>query len=247
LTDTTRLDFRSGLSALRSAQKPPRGTAAYSRHVNRPAGRLVAAWMNSLGMTPNQATVVSALLSGSGIAVLALVRPTWWSGILVAALLAGGYVMDSVDGQLARLRGGGSKSGEWLDHTIDCFKTLTLQLAVLICWYRFFDLPSAAWLLVPIGFTVVAAATYFGLILMPTLRPARAPVDPASLPPENPLRRFLILPTDYGLQCWVFVLLGWQGGFRVAWTLVFAACAAMLALALVKWWRELCAIDAGTP
>lgn len=243
MTTSTRQDFRTGLQALRSAQKPARGTAAYSRHVNRPAGRLVAAWMNTLGLTPNQATVVSALLSGTAIATLMLVQPRWWTGVVVAVLLAAGYVMDSVDGQLARLRGAGSKSGEWLDHTVDCFKTLTLHLGVLICWYRFYDLPADAWLLVPWGFTIVSAATYFGLILMPTLRPpAAVPVTPPS--PEHPLRRFLILPTDYGFQCWVFVLLGWHDGFQVAWTLIFAACAAMLALALVKWWRELRSLDA---
>ncbi|MCQ3999794.1 CDP-alcohol phosphatidyltransferase [Aeromicrobium sp. 636] len=198
--------------------------------------------MNAHGMTPNQATAVSATLSATGIALIALVPPTWWVGILVAVLLAGGYVMDSVDGQLARLRGGGSKSGEWLDHTVDCFKSLTLHLAVLIHWYRFVDLPSNAWLLVPVGFTVVAGATYFGLILMPTLRPA-APVqqDPAA---EHPLRRFLILPTDYGFICWVFVLLGFPVAFRIVWTLLFVAAAAMLALALVKWWRELRTYDA---
>lgn len=244
MSSTSRLGFRDGLRALRSAQKPSRGTAAYSRHVNRPAGRVVAAWMNSHAMTPNQATVLSALLSGTGIAILALVRPTWWSGILIAALLASGYVMDSVDGQLARLRGGGSKSGEWLDHTIDCFKTLTLHLAVLISWYRFASVPSDGWLLVPIGFTVVAATTYFLILLMPTLRPER-PADATSLPNEPLLRRFLILPTDYGFQCWVFVLLGWTTGFRLVWTAVFAFCALLLAVALRKWWRELRALDAG--
>ncbi|MTB87994.1 CDP-alcohol phosphatidyltransferase family protein [Aeromicrobium senzhongii] len=236
------MDFRSGLEALRSAQKPSRGTAAYSRHVNRPAGRYMAAWMNSHGFTPNQATAVSATLSAAGIALIALVSPTWWLGILVAALLAGGYVMDSVDGQLARLRGGGSKSGEWLDHTVDCFKTLTLHLAVLISWYRFFDLPSDAWLLVPLAFTVVAAATYFGLILMPTLRPAAAPTW-AAPPVESPLRRFLLLPIDYGFLCWVFVLLGWPTAFRLVWTLLLIAAAAMLAVALRKWWHELRAVD----
>lgn len=237
------LDFRSGLEALRSAQKPSRGTAAYSRHVNRPLGRVVAAWTNARGWTPNQATAVSATLSGTGIALLALVRPTWWLGIVVAVLLAAGYVMDSVDGQLARLRGGGSKSGEWLDHTVDCFKSLTLHLAVLISWYRFSDLPSDAFLLVPIGFTVVAGATYFGLILMPTLRPPGAASE--STGTEHPLRRYLILPIDYGFVCWVFVLLGFEDVFRIVWTFLFVAAAAMLALALVKWWRELNALDAG--
>lgn len=241
MTNSGRHDFKSGLDALRSAQKPAWRTPAYSRHVNRPLGRLVAAWGNAHGMTPNQATAISAVMSATGIALLATVRPAWWLGIVIAVLLAAGYVMDSVDGQLARLRGGGSKSGEWLDHTVDCFKTLTLHLGVVVCWFRFYDLPSDAWLLVPMGFTVVAAATYFGLILMPTLRP---PAAPAPTPPaEHPLRRFLILPTDYGFQCWVFVLLGWQDGFRWVWTLVFAACGAMLALALVKWWRELRALD----
>ncbi|MCL3839187.1 CDP-alcohol phosphatidyltransferase family protein [Aeromicrobium duanguangcaii] len=236
------MDFRSGLEALRSAQKPSRGTAAYSRHVNRPAGRYVAAWMNSHGFTPNQATAVSATLSAAGIALIALVSPTWWLGILVAALLAGGYVMDSVDGQLARLRGGGSKSGEWLDHTVDCFKTLTLHVAVLISWYRFFELPSDAWLLVPLAFTVVAAATYFGLILMPTLRPPAAPTS-TEPPVENPLRKFLLLPIDYGFLCWVFVLLGCPTAFRVVWTLLLIAATAMLAVALRKWWHELRAVD----
>ena len=55
----------------------------------------------------------------------------------MSVLLASGYVMDSVDGQLARLRGSGSLSGEYLDHTVDCVKTATLHLAVLISWYRF--------------------------------------------------------------------------------------------------------------
>lgn len=198
--------------------------------------------MNARGLTPNQATAVSAAMSATGIALVAAVRPTVWLGVLVAVLLAAGYVMDSVDGQLARLRGGGSKSGEWLDHTVDCFKSLTLHLAVLVSWYRFADLPTPEWLLVPIGFTVVAGATYFGLILMPTLRPQRGPATVDG--PEHPLRQFLILPTDYGFVCWVFVLFGFPDVFRLVWTLLFVAAAAMLALAMTKWWRELRALDA---
>lgn len=236
--------FQENLVALRSAQKPSRGTAAYSRLINRPAGRLVAAWAHSVGMTPNQATVISALMSGTGITLIALIDPHWWSGVLVSILLAGGYVWDSVDGQLARLRGGGSKSGEWLDHTIDCFKTVTLHLAVLISWFRFSPFEHDAWLLVPIGFTVVAAATYFGLILMPTLRPA-APIAVTDLPPEAAWRKYAILPVDYGLHCWIFVLQFWWPGFTAVYATLAAICALALAAALRKWWRELRAIDKG--
>ena len=239
---TTRATFGEGLDALRAAQKPSRGTAAYSRHVNRPAGRIVAAAANTRGMTPNQVSVISAVFSFAGIALLALVRPSVGLGIAIAVLLAVGYVLDSVDGQLARLSGSGSLSGEWLDHTIDTVKTTTLHLAVLVSWYRFGWGEDDAWLLVPLGFTVVAVVTYFGILIMPTLRPRQPAVEPAA---EHPLRQFLLLPQDYGFQCWVFVLLGWREVFAWAWTAVFACCALLLLVALRKWWRELRALDAG--
>lgn len=237
--------FKENLSKLLGAQKPARGTAAYSRLINRPAGRIVAAMAHAMGISPNQATVVSALLSGSGITLIALLSPTWWSGILISLLLAGGYVWDSVDGQLARLRGGGSKSGEWLDHTIDCFKTITLHLAVLISWYRFSPFENEALLLVPIAFTVIAAATYFGLILMPTLRPP-LPADPPELPAEAPWRKYAILPIDYGLHCWIFVINAWWLGFTILYLVLAFICGLALAAALRKWWRELQVIDKAT-
>lgn len=232
--------FRAHLEALAQAQKPSLNTAAYSRLVNRPAGRVVAAAAHTVGASPNQVTALSATLSAAGLAVLALIEPRWWTGILVAVLLAAGYVLDSSDGQLARLRGGGSRSGEWLDHTIDCFKTASLHLAVLVSWYRFGPVTDG-WLLVPLGFEVVAVVTYFGLILMPTLRP------PASGAPvtahENPLRKWALLPMDYGAQCWMFVLLGFGVVFSWIYALVFVCNATALAIALRKWWRELRALD----
>jgi phosphatidylglycerophosphate synthase len=231
--------------ALASSQKPSRGTAAYGRYVNRPAGRCVAAAAHHIGMTPNGATVISALLSGAGIVLLALGEPSLLMGVGVAVLLAAGYVMDSVDGQLARLRGGGSVSGEWLDHTIDCFKTASLHLAVLICWYRNPPIDSDAALLVPLLYEVVQVVTYFGFIVMPYLRlKAPAPTTPVAAPSaEHPLRTWLILPTDYGFLCWTFVLLAWPVVFFWAYAALAVLNAALLALGLRKWWRELNRID----
>lgn len=237
--------FRAHLEALTQAQKPSLNTAAYSRLVNRPAGRVVAAAAHTVGASPNQVTAVSATLSAAGLAVLALVEPRWWTGILVAVLLAAGYVLDSSDGQLARLRGGGSRSGEWLDHTIDCFKTASLHLAVLVSWYRFGPVTDG-WLLVPLGFEVVAVVTYFGLILMPTLR-RQSEVELVetrlAAVHENPLRKWALLPMDYGAQCWMFVMLGFGAVFSWIYALVFVCNAAALAIALRKWWRELRALD----
>lgn len=237
--------YRDGLARLASAQKPSFGTPAYSRMINRPLGRRFAAAGHAIGLTPNQATAISATLSGAGIALIAVVRPSVAVAIAIAVLLAFGYVMDSVDGQLARLRGGGSRSGEWLDHTIDCVKTSSLHAAVAISWFRF-PVSDHAWtLLLPLGFGIIAATTFFGLILIPTLRPQVEP-PPADAAPrfEHPLRTYALLPIDYGTICLSFVLLAWRTGFLVLYTVLFVAATGALALALRKWWHELRAIDA---
>lgn len=244
LSTGSRPGFHENLTALVAAQKPPRGTAAYSRFVNRPSARYVAAAGHSLGLTPNMATAISATMSGLALAVLAIAEPTKPVGVLIAVLLAGGYVMDSVDGQLARLRGEGSLSGEWLDHTVDTFKESFLHLAVLISWYRFPPVDEPTLLLVPIGFQVFSMVGYFGIMIMPGLRgkggaPARS-TDGA----EHPLRKWLLLPEDYGVLCWIFVFLGWPLVFVPLYTAMCLAKAALVCVALRKWWRELRALDA---
>ena len=122
----------SAMSRLKQAQKSSKGAPIYSVAINRPVGRLFAAVAFRLGMTPNQVTAVSATFTFVGIAVLAVAPPYWWVGVLVSVLLAIGYALDSADGQLARLRGGGSLTGEWLDHIVDSAKELSLHLAVLV-------------------------------------------------------------------------------------------------------------------
>ena len=245
---TERPGFRANLSALRAAQKPSRGTAAYGRYVNRPAGRVVAAATHTFGLTPDGATAISASLSALGLVLLTTVEPSFPMGLGVALLLASGYVMDSVDGQLARLRGQGSVRGEWLDHTV---RLLQDQQPAPVRRHLLVPLPAQR--------RPGAAARAPGLLGGPgghVLRadphalPARARPGPWHRRPraepatENPLRKWLILPTDYGFLCWVFVLLAWSTAFVVVYTAVFALSAAMLALALLKWWRELTAIDA---
>lgn len=242
--DHGRSRFSVNLSALAQAQKPSRGTPAYSRLVNRPAARVVAAALHSFQVTPNMATAASATLSLCGLVLLCVVEPVWLMSVGVAVFLAGGYVLDSVDGQLARLRGAGSVQGEWLDHTIDCAKTAAVHLAVAVSWFRFPPIENPAVLLIPLGFSVVQSVTYFGLILMPYLRgtSAAAPVE-RSVAAEGPLRRWLILPTDYGFLCWIFVLLALPQVFLVVYVILFLLAAALLVLALHKWWGELGAID----
>ena len=242
--------YRLNLEELRRAQKPSRGTPAYSRLVNRPAGRRVAAAAEVMGLTPNGVTAISALSSGTGLALLVALQPSWWLGVAVSCLLAAGYVLDSADGQLARLRGGGSLSGEYLDHTVDCVKTCAFHLAVLVSWYRFPPTDDRSWLLAPILFLVVDMLSYFGLVTMPLLRRLHGGTGgPAAVPTavptaEHPLRMWVILPTDYGVFCWVFLLMAWPAAFAAGYTALFALNALVLVPVLAKWWRELGDMDA---
>jgi phosphatidylglycerophosphate synthase len=117
-----------------------------------------------------------------GITAIALFRPTWWLGLLIAAVLATGLALDAADGQLARLRGGGSAAGEWLDHVVDAFKVSSIHVAVLICWYRFYELPSDSHLLIPIMFGLQSTVFYFAIMLTEQLRRSATGLSPSSPP-----------------------------------------------------------------
>lgn len=243
-TTGLRKRYRANVEALGVAQKKARGTPAYSRLINRPAARRVAAAAHVVGLSPNAATLVSAGLSATALALLVAGEPSLPLGIVVSALLALGYVMDSVDGQLARLRGGGSAAGEWLDHTVDCVKTCAFHLAVLVSLFRFPPVESDAALVVPMAFLIIDVTCFFGFMLLPLLRRADGgPETSATSPPESPLRMWLLLPSDYGLFCWIFVLLAWPRVFLLAYTLLFAVNVVFLCLACAKWWRELRSFD----
>lgn len=90
---------------------------------------MIAAAAFQAGLTPNIVTLISATLTFTALALVALVEPSAWLGVGLALLLALGYAFDAADGQLARLRGGGSASGEWLDHMVDATKISCLHLA----------------------------------------------------------------------------------------------------------------------
>lgn len=231
---------------LATAQKGhARGAPAYSVYVNRRLGRVFAALAFRWGWTPNGATAFSAVLTFTGIALLATVPMSWWSGIVIALLLALGYAWDSADGQLARLRGGGSLSGEWLDHFIDSLKHATLHLAVLIGLWRFSDLRDTAWLLIPIVFSVVAVVTFFGMLLNDLLKGKKGVPSTHARGGGTPVRSFLMLPTDYGLLCLVFAAWGWTPLFLLLYGGLMLLNLVFLLLAAVKWFREMRALDRG--
>lgn len=242
IMDGSRPTFAGSMRQLRLAQKSSKGAPPYSLFINRPVGRVFAASAYLLGLTPNQVTGLSALCSFVSIGALALTPPTWWLGLLVGAGLMIGYALDSADGQLARLRGGGSPDGEWLDHMIDAVKVVAVHLVVVIAWYRYADVlqPSlpVPLLLVPLGFALVSSVHFFGMILVDLMgRLARAQQGEGAPPPQaaSLIKTLLKLPTDYGLLCLLFLFWGLPWVFPVGYTLMAIATAGYLLLVVIKW------------
>lgn len=238
-----RTTFSRALERLQNAQKGrAKGAPGYSIYVNRKVGRYLAAFAHTLGLTPNQVTLVSAVFTFGGIILLATAPPSWILAIAVWLLLALGYAWDSADGQVARLRGGGSIAGEWLDHFVDALKISSLHLAVLVGWYRFFPMNSDLWLLVPIGFAIVGAVTFFAMILNDLLKTANGAVTAIHTGGSSPLRSILLLPTDYGVICLSFVLWSVPLLFVGVYSLLALAGLIFLVLAARKWFRDMKAV-----
>jgi phosphatidylglycerophosphate synthase len=236
------------IARLRSHGKPMSGAPAYSRFVNRPLGRIVAAVAYRLGMTPDQVTLVSGLLSFAGILTIALAPVGAATAATVTVLLALGYAFDSADGQLARLRGGGSAPGEWLDHVIDCAKISLLHVAVFVGLVRA-DVVGE-WSTTALGFLVVANLYFFTFVLTDLLRrlaSARDRERHSARPPApaSVARSLLVAPTDYGVLCLSFLLWGWQPGFLVVYGLLALATAGYLVLGLPRWRRSLTSSSSG--
>ncbi|MFI9586632.1 CDP-alcohol phosphatidyltransferase family protein [Streptomyces sp. NPDC052236] len=222
---------------LSTAQKSSKGVPVYSRFVNRPAGRVLAAVAYRGGITPNQVTALGAVSTFAALAAVALLPPGPVMSVCVFAALALGFALDSADGQLARSQRLESASGEWLDHVVDVAKIAGIHMVVLVSFYRFFDLPSEAFLLVPMVFQLVAVVIIVGGILTEKLKPQAGGEASAASP--STLRSVLLLPVDYGTVCVSFLFLGNRDLFLGVYCALLVAHVLFMAAFLVKWFREL--------
>lgn len=195
---------RASVRELAGAQKTAQGVPAYTLYVNRPLGRLLAALAHQARLTPNHVTSASALLTVAGAVLLAAGPPSAVRSVGAALVLALAYALDSADGQLARLRGGGGPVGEWFDHVVDAGKTVLVHGSVLVAAYLWTDAPPGL-LLLPLLFVLVGVVTFSSTLLVDLLR--RASGRPrGTTTPGGRLGAFVKLPVDFGVTCLVLVL-----------------------------------------
>ena len=103
--------------------------STWARRVTASFVQGIARGFQKLGMTPNAVTILGAVLN----AVVAVLISQGWhlAGGLLLILAAG---LDAIDGSLARLMGGGTRFGAFLDSVLDRVSE-ALILFGLAWWY----------------------------------------------------------------------------------------------------------------
>ncbi|QVQ54284.1 CDP-alcohol phosphatidyltransferase family protein [Spiractinospora alimapuensis] len=94
------------------------------------AGRLVVLTANHTSLTPNHLTLGAGLL-GVGSAV-SFAMGTWPWLVLGAVLFHLSFVLDCMDGKIARLKGTGSEFGGWVDFIFDRVRFFGCMMALMI-------------------------------------------------------------------------------------------------------------------
>lgn len=230
----TRPAYREAVADLGRAQKSGAGVPPYTRYVNRWMGRRIAAAASTVGLTPNQVTLISALWSLLGFALLVSLPPSVPTAVGVTLAFTAAYAFDAADGQLARLTGRSGPAGEWLDHVTDAARQPLLHLAVLAYLLRAADL-EVSWVhALPLAYLLVSTVRFFSQILAEQLtRNAGAP--PAAESGRADLRGLLQTPADTGTLHLAFLLAAWPELFTWVYAALFAT---NLPLALVSFLRR---------
>jgi phosphatidylglycerophosphate synthase len=141
-------------AAYRRTQKPH--DILWNKYVARPLAAVVLVPLSRTRITPNQVTLLTLVVFVFGAAMLALC-PGWGALVGAAAILEASYVLDCVDGQLARLKGTSSPVGAHLDFLMDEIKAFVLVAAVAVRLWR--GTQAASWLVEGLlGLVAVATA-----------------------------------------------------------------------------------------
>lgn len=121
--------------AYRRTQKPK--DIFWNKYVARPAAAVLLVPLERSRVTPNQITFASLFVFAGAVAIL-LAIPGHLGLLLGVLVIELSYVLDCVDGQLARLRGTSSPVGAHLDFLMDELKAFLLvaTCGVRLWWQK---------------------------------------------------------------------------------------------------------------
>ena len=99
-----------------------------STYLNRPVSTRLSARLVATGITPNQITVISFLISLVGAGFLAAGQYAF--GLVGGLLVQLASIIDGCDGEIARLKHMSSARGAWLDTVLDRYADVAIALGV---------------------------------------------------------------------------------------------------------------------
>jgi hypothetical protein len=117
------------IAAIYRESKKKKDINWFTEHVCRPPAAVVTYLLSGSRITPNQVTFLSLVVCAGACGGL-LLWPGRPGAIGAVALLEASYILDCVDGQLARLRKQSSVVGHLLDFLMDEIKAFLLFAAV---------------------------------------------------------------------------------------------------------------------
>ncbi|WP_055480975.1 CDP-alcohol phosphatidyltransferase family protein [Sphaerimonospora mesophila] len=156
------------------------------------ASRLVVAIANRTSISPNQITWGAFLLGLGSAGCFLTADPVWL--VAGAVLYHLSFVLDCVDGKIARLKGTGTVLGGWLDYVFDRIRVFACALALM--WGQYRATGQDLYLLLGIGVVFLDMLRYVDALqvtkvrrqMRRTLRTAYDEVAPPRSPAEPPLR-----------------------------------------------------------
>ena len=109
-----------------------------TRYLYRPVSRPLAARLARTQFTPNQVTILSALVTGAG--GVAFLFHAYTAGVVLALV---GQIADCADGDMARLQGRTSPAGAFLDSVLDRWTDAALILGLAFSDLELYGGPAA--------------------------------------------------------------------------------------------------------
>ena len=126
----------------------------WTEWISRPPAAVLVWMLQRTRVTPNQVSFLAITVAAGGCATLIFWRT--WLGLIVAGLLLQlAYVIDCVDGQLARIKSMASPVGALLDFMLDEVKAFMVIASAAARLYL--QSSDARWLLIGLGGLFVAA------------------------------------------------------------------------------------------
>jgi len=101
--------------------KKKRDINFWTEWVCRPPAAVLVYLLRGTRVTPNQMTIFATLVAAGSCALFVLL-PGWWGAVVAALVFEVSFILDCVDGQLARLKKTTSLVGHHLDFLMDEIK-----------------------------------------------------------------------------------------------------------------------------